>query len=271
MRNPWVPLLALAAASPAALALEVVHDPVTCTAARPLRPHRGAGRARRGGRRPGKSSSARGPQSDWYRWPWPRATAVDGAAARVRPRPSRASSTASASRGRDAASVHDAAARRVRRRGLSGRRGHGGRRRPSSCTCHRARRPSRPVPPGSARWAPAPRPGRAPGGKAAKALVGVGLAGARGRRRVAAGSATDDGSRSEAARHPDVRVRADGAGAPGASLSAQRDLLQVFVPHGPRAARAARPRLAVRAVATDGGPVCAGCPPSTTTRRGRRA
>jgi len=65
MRNPWLPLFALAAASPAELALEVAHDPVTCTA-----PERYVRIAVRGvpaeAVAAGEVGFRAGPQSDWY-------------------------------------------------------------------------------------------------------------------------------------------------------------------------------------------------------------
>ena len=66
MRNPWAPLLALAAASQAALALEVVHDPVSCTA--PDRYVRIAAQGTpAGGRRLRGGPVPPGPTIDWYR------------------------------------------------------------------------------------------------------------------------------------------------------------------------------------------------------------
>ena len=65
MRKPWLPLFALAAASPAAFALEVAHDPVTCTA-----PERYVRIAVRGvpaeAVAAGEVGFRAGPQSDWY-------------------------------------------------------------------------------------------------------------------------------------------------------------------------------------------------------------
>jgi hypothetical protein len=64
MRHPWLPLLALAAATPAA-ALEVVHDPVTC--ALPERYVRVVARGVPAGDVAAGSVGFRaGPRSDWY-------------------------------------------------------------------------------------------------------------------------------------------------------------------------------------------------------------
>ena len=89
-----------------------------------------------------------------------------------------------------------------------------------------------------------------------KALVGVGLAALAGGVAVAAGSATDDGSSSEA---PDIPTFAfeRTVPAPGASLSAQRDLLQVFVRMGHEPRAPLDLDWAFELSATDGGPVCA--------------
>jgi hypothetical protein len=86
MRIPWVPLLALAAASQAALALEVAHDPITCTA-----PDRYVRITARGV--PAETVAAgevgfrAGPQSDWYTVAM---TGRDGAWTALLPRPTTA-------------------------------------------------------------------------------------------------------------------------------------------------------------------------------------
>ena len=82
MRHPWLPLLALAAASPAA-ALEVAHDPVTCTA--PDRYVRIVARGVPAGSvAAGEVGFRAGPQSDWYRVAM---AAKDGQWAAFIPRP----------------------------------------------------------------------------------------------------------------------------------------------------------------------------------------
>lgn len=86
MRNPWVPLLALAAASPAAAALEVAHHPVTCAA-----PERYVRIAARGvpaeAVAAGEVGFRAGAQSDWYTIAM---TARDGEWTALIPRPTAA-------------------------------------------------------------------------------------------------------------------------------------------------------------------------------------
>ena len=86
MRIPWVPLLALAAASQAALALEVAHDPITCTA-----PDRYVRITARGvpaeAVAAGEVGFRAGPQSDWYTVAM---TGRDGAWTALLPRPTTA-------------------------------------------------------------------------------------------------------------------------------------------------------------------------------------
>lgn len=257
MRHSWVLLPALAAVSQAALALEVAHDPLVCAA-----PDRYVRVAARGV--PAEEVAAgevgfrAGPTSDWYTVAL--SAGAEGWTALL-PRPTGglarfeyrvvliARDAAAATAGPIAVPVTAdcAAGEGATTAGILVRVPPGAPAVP-------------PVPPGfnpvGATAPPSPSVEPRRGGGPVKLLAGIGLAGLAGGVAVAARSGTDD---REGTAAPDIPTFAfeRTVPAPGASLSAQRDTLQVFVRMGHEPRTPLDLGWAFELSATEGGPVCA--------------
>jgi hypothetical protein len=257
MRYPWVPLLALAAGSRVALALEVEHAPLTCAV-----PDRYVRIAARGMPADdvvaGEVGFRPGPTGDWYAVAM---AAAEGGWTATLPRP-----TAGLARfeyrvvltGKDASAATFgpiAVAVTAECRAVEG---------PAAASGIFVRVPPGapaipPVPPGfSPIGSTAPAPVIASGGRdPGKLLLGLGVAGLAGGVIVAAGSATGD--EREDPGPPDIPTLAfeRTVPAPGASLSAQRDTLQIFVRMDHELRAPLDLGWSFELSATDGGPVCA--------------
>jgi hypothetical protein len=263
MRNPWVPLLALAASAPAAFALELVHDPVACAA-----PDRYVRIAARGVPTEAVAAGEVGfrahPQSDWYTVAM---AARDGEWTALIPRPTAALGRFEyrvALTGTDTARVTTqplGVSVAVECPAVEGTTVEGAAVAAAIVVQVPPGAPAiPPVPPGfspvgASSSAPVARTG---GSGVVKALAGVGLAGLAGGVAIVAGG-DDDSSDGEALLPPDIPAFffERTIPGPGAEISAQRDTLQVHVRMGHQPRSPLDILWVFELLEADAGPVCA--------------